>query len=120
MHNTFPMHVLHALKDLSHVPHNFLLGQIVIITDFLKQLPSSDAYDKEIITKKHSFGDKTEASLSRDKQASRQQIKRKQLRSLENRLPLIIRKIKVFHVLPHFTYGIDRENFLIYQRNFSK
>lgn len=43
MDNVFLVHVFHALQYLFHVPHNFLLREVVIITHLFEQLTSRNS-----------------------------------------------------------------------------
>lgn len=43
MNNSLLVHVFDALQYLRHIPHNFLLSQVVIIADFLKQFTARNS-----------------------------------------------------------------------------
>ena len=47
MDNVFLVHVFDALQYLLHVPHHFLLCQVVIITNLFEQLASRNSTKKK-------------------------------------------------------------------------
>ena len=47
MDNMISVHVFHALQYLLHVPHNFLLREVVIIADFFEQLTSGNSAKRQ-------------------------------------------------------------------------